>query len=316
MYKYAAFILGVMISFVACDLERDVNIDLPEYESEIVVESYIEPGQPLRALLTESLSYTELPTPQPIADTTLVTIADEAGDSFTLPLAQLELIVAGDTSLQELVEDFVSAVELLGFAQGANVVVNHNGNSYVLEEGIYFDLATEKVYNYGNPYIVPADYGSDFSIEVNASKDRNVFASATLLAPVPIDSTVLTFNDTDTIAAAIVWFTDDPGISNFYRFTIGKQNRRRRDDFAVNDRFFDGDDVPFGTGFEYKLEDTLVATLYHIEESYHDFLETFEEAEQANGNPFGQPASIISNVEGGLGIFATLSYDRQIVPVE
>lgn len=305
---------GFVLLTSSCDLEKNIQVNLPEYESEIVVESYIEPGQPLRALLTESLSYTELPSPSPLDENTLVTLTDN-GQTFSIPLSQLLQQVEGDTAAMNEVNGFIGVIELLGLAKGATVVVKHNGMDYTLEEGIYFDLSSGKIYNYGHPYIVPADYGGIFSIEINASNERNVFASATLLEAVPIDSTVYNFNESDTLAAVLTWFTDNTGTDNYYRFTINKIGESDLS-FEVNDRFFDGDDVVFGTAFDYVVGDTLISKLYHIEESYHDFLETFEEAAQANGNPFAQPASILSNVEGGLGIFATISHDEKLVVIE
>ena len=138
------------------------------------------------------------------------------------------------------------------------------------------------------------------------------------LPPIPIDSSVITFNDTDTIASYQIWFTDPGDQSNFYRHTLNKENLFKRpiQNFALDDRFFNGESIVFSTGFELERGKTVITTLYHIDEAYHDFLETLDEAEGANGNPFGQPASIISNIEGGIGIFTALSYHRDSVLVE
>lgn len=43
----------------ACNLEKEVSIDLPAYYSEPVVECYLEPGKPYRLLLTRSFGYFE-----------------------------------------------------------------------------------------------------------------------------------------------------------------------------------------------------------------------------------------------------------------
>ncbi len=49
----------------ACNLTKDVNIDLPGYEAQPVVECYLEDGQPLTLLLTKSAPYFDtLGTPQ------------------------------------------------------------------------------------------------------------------------------------------------------------------------------------------------------------------------------------------------------------
>ena len=41
----------------ACNLTKDVTIDLPEYDRQPVVECYLEPGKPFRLLLTQSYSF-------------------------------------------------------------------------------------------------------------------------------------------------------------------------------------------------------------------------------------------------------------------
>ncbi len=307
----------VFALMAACNLERDIDINLPEYQSEIVVESYVEPGQPLRALVTESLSYTELPSPTPIDENILVTISAD-GQELTLPLSQVEalFVMPGDTIAEAQFEGFKSAIELLGLISDATVTITHGGTSHTLEEGIYFDFDNGKVYNYGNSLIVPEDYNTDFSIEVN-SRDRTADAVTQLLPPVTFDSIVYSFNASDTLAAIQAWFTDDAAMDNYYRFMLHNGEVVQTDqDFSVNDRFFNGDPVPFGSNFEFGIGDTAIVTLFHIDQIYHDFLETYEEAFFANGNPFAQPVQITTNVEGGLGIFAGLSYARDTVIIE
>lgn len=317
MVKYLIPMCCVFALIAACNLERDIDINLPEYESEIVVESYIEPGKPLRALVTESLSYTELPSPTPLDENALVTVVAD-GQELTLPLGQLEAIfvMPGDTVAEQQFAGFKSAIELLGLISDATVAITHNGTVYTLEESIYFDLNTGKVYNYGNSFTVPADYNTDFSIEVN-SRERTADAVTQLLAPVPLDSIVYSFNSSDTLAAIQAWFTDDAEMENYYRFMLHKGELVETDqDFSINDRFFNGDPVPLGSNFEFGIGDTAIATLFHIDHIYHDFLETYEEAFFANGNPFAQPVQITTNVEGGLGIFAGLSYARDTLIIE
>jgi len=60
--KYLAIIfsLTAAILITACgNLEKDINLDLPVYESQYVVECYLEPGQPFSLLLTKSVPYFE-----------------------------------------------------------------------------------------------------------------------------------------------------------------------------------------------------------------------------------------------------------------
>ena len=52
------WLVVIMVCFLfSCD--KVVEVDLPEYEHELVLEMYLEKGKPLRCLLTESLPYTD-----------------------------------------------------------------------------------------------------------------------------------------------------------------------------------------------------------------------------------------------------------------
>jgi Domain of unknown function (DUF4249) len=47
----------LMLVLGACNLTKDVAIELPEYDRQPVVECYLEPGKPFRLLLTQSYSF-------------------------------------------------------------------------------------------------------------------------------------------------------------------------------------------------------------------------------------------------------------------
>jgi len=48
------FLLLVAIAFASCNLEKEIELELPEYERQTVVECYLEPGLPYTLLLTKS----------------------------------------------------------------------------------------------------------------------------------------------------------------------------------------------------------------------------------------------------------------------
>ena len=62
--------------------------------------------------------------------------------------------------------------------------------------------------------------------------------------------------------------------------------------------------------------DTIISTLFHIDKAYYDFRESVQNAINSNGNPFGQPGVLKSNIEGGLGIFTGLTFDRKTLIIE
>ncbi len=47
-------LLLALLGLLSCGLEKEIEIKLPEYESQPVLECYLEPGQPFRLLLTKS----------------------------------------------------------------------------------------------------------------------------------------------------------------------------------------------------------------------------------------------------------------------
>ena len=78
----------------ACgDLNRPIDINLPDFESEVVVECYLQPGQPYILSLTESVSYFEAARLLYIKDATVeITHGNEkiALQPVSLPLPEID----------------------------------------------------------------------------------------------------------------------------------------------------------------------------------------------------------------------------------
>ena len=60
----------VFITLLSCD--KVIDVDLPDYQQELVVEMYLEQGQPLRCLLIESLPYTDTAINKPVNDALVI----------------------------------------------------------------------------------------------------------------------------------------------------------------------------------------------------------------------------------------------------
>lgn len=56
-YLYQILVVFLVIGFTSCNLEKEIELPLPSYDSQPVVECYLEPGQPFRLLLTHSAYY-------------------------------------------------------------------------------------------------------------------------------------------------------------------------------------------------------------------------------------------------------------------
>ncbi|MCP4438849.1 MAG: DUF4249 domain-containing protein [Aureispira sp.] len=299
MYKFINFILISILAglVLSCDsFERDIDIELPEIEKELVVECYLQPGQPYRVILTETKSYFE-------------------------------------------------NLQACPFVQGATVVIEHNGvRDTLTEASIYLPgscddstlsipinypiLLNTRFANYGSTKICPKDYNSDFKLEIHDHINNRVATAVTrILPPVPLTEIKTEFDEAGEEAYALVSAQDDGSQVNFYRLMLHEGELADNSTFpptannpefdAVIDdaRFFNGKLVALGTSYKFSEGDTLIATIYHIDKTYHDYLETARDAQSNNGNPFGQPGTILTNIDGGQGVFTSLSYDRDTVIV-
>jgi len=57
----AIALLTLVVVLNGCNLEKEIDVPLPDYEEKLVVECYLEEGKPYRMALTESVSYFEGP---------------------------------------------------------------------------------------------------------------------------------------------------------------------------------------------------------------------------------------------------------------
>ena len=72
-YLFGILIIVLGMTF-ACDLSKDIDIELPTYEPEIVVECYLQIGQPYTLLLTQSAPFFDPPN-IPLLEGAIVTIS-------------------------------------------------------------------------------------------------------------------------------------------------------------------------------------------------------------------------------------------------
>jgi hypothetical protein len=264
--------------FIGCNLQQEVEITLPSYESRPVLECYLRPSSPFNLLITNSAPYFE-PFPS---------LNNEFLEGLLLDSAQVEIV--------------------------------HDGVVYPLENQLRFNNLTGKLFNYYNPEPVPFDTINPFELLVTLADGRTITAEARMLPVVPIDSIVIQVAEGDTLSRVLTYFTDRPNETNFYRRTFHESSLDSlpEQDFSIDDRIVE-DVIVFGTGFDYSSGDTLISTIYHIEEGYYNFLESVEAAVAGNGNPFAQPSPVASALEGSanaIGVFTCLSFDRKVVVLE
>lgn len=268
------------IAFLAaCNLTKDVEIDLPEYDRQPVVECYLEPGKPFRLLLTRSYAFFDTLgldstfLQNTLLDGALVTIAYNGQT---------------DTLKNQLVAD-LAPIKIFNYF-GQNTVPATPGTTFVLHirlpnNGGEITGTTTMI------PLVPID-----SVIVEFSPDVDSLAR------------VLTYI-TDDLGQE----------NFYRRLLNYKSLDSMPDqDFLVTDRFSQTELIAFGTGYELTEGDTVFNTIFHIPRDYYDFVESVQLAVVGNLNPFAQPSPIKSNVRGSanpVGIFAPLVYDRDTTVV-
>jgi hypothetical protein len=261
------FLLPFLLLLSSCDLQKEVDINMPPHESQLVLECYLEAGKPMRAVVLESVSY--------FSDPKLPLVPD------------------------------------------AEVFITHRGNTVKLAFSPYQDRDTGKYYTHRNNQRLSANPGEVVTIEGKDKKGRHVTGSTTIMKHVPIEAVEWKFNEKEK-AYLLTSFQDDPDAENYYRYMTHRDSLEQgsQRDFVSSDRLTNGKRVSYGSGYDYQKGDTLIVTLYHIEKQYYDFVSSVSDAKNANGNPFAQPSRIISSVQGGIGIFTNLVYDRKTVIIQ
>ncbi|WP_426492707.1 DUF4249 domain-containing protein [Hymenobacter sp. 102] len=260
---------GGLALLSGCGLQKDIDVELPAYPPQLVVEGYLENGQIPRVAVSESVPYLTAPTPQ-------------------VPTDVKAFVILPNGQRQELL-----------FAPGT-------------------DRRTGKIYTHAGTRRLTIQPGQTFGLELTDSKGRRVTGSATMPALVPIDTVEWKFNDKQgefRKAYVLTRFRDPAATTDFYRLQIHKSRLATSPsvDYTPEDRLNNGQEFTLGTSYEFATDDTLFVTLYHLDQPYYRFLQSVQDARNANGNPFGQPAAIKSTVEGGIGVFTVLSYQRRRV---
>lgn len=266
-----AIYFGLLISLAtllsACDMEKDITVVLPEHTPQLMVECYLEPGQPMRASVLESASYFDSPQGQLISD--------------------------------------------------AKVFITYNGRRIQLNYNPIYVGNQNKFYTHRTREVMRGQPGDVYTLEVTDNKGRKVTGTTTILPKIPIETIEWRFN-TKEEALLLATFNDDPTKNNYYRFMIHRDSLTSGSerDFATSDNFTDNNKITFGTGYSYAKGDKLIISLFNIEEQYYQFINSASDAKNANGNPFAQPASLKSTLEGGYGVFTNLAYDRRIIIIK
>jgi hypothetical protein len=278
MKYFQAIIFSLFAIYVlsACGLERDIDLKLPEYEKKLVVECYLERGQPIRLLLTESQDFLDNNLLIPDVKDAQVVIRN---NDKIIPLTYKLVIDTVFGKVYNYTTDYVVANNPTGVFE---LEITDTKGRKVTGSTKFLEILpiTETIWEF-----------EDKDKEV-----KNDSAKAFLLTRHPVspsgDYYRLIINKKE---------------GKVYKNQI---------DFIYRGITATNGELSIGTSYRFKDKDTLQVLLYHIERQFYTYIRSVEDARDAAGNPFAQPSPIISSVKGGLGVFTTAQYDEKNIIIK
>jgi hypothetical protein len=291
--KICVILFLTCVIFQSC--EKNITVEVPHAESEVVVEGYIETGKAPFVILSNSLPF--------------------FGTISTSVLDNLQYTITGAT----VTVDNGTVIDTLEQLPGYGVyfsqdMVGEAGKSYSLK------IKTGEKIITATTYIPPSIHLDSVWFKVDGNRDSLGYAWAHLTDP-------------DTLGNYYRWFAQ-----RINHYTYGDLAGKMKDtlfiaprgsvfeDKFINGRSFDfaynrgvypnsdkDDDENDERGF-FKRGDTIIVKFCTIDRAHFEFWRTEETQVGNNGNPFGSPAPVTSNINGGLGIWGgyNVTYDTII----
>ena len=293
--KKLLYILFVSVLFASC--EENISLDLPREDPRVVVDGYVETGLPPYVILSRSSSYFD-----PINPTALNSFAESGAivtlnDGFTtVRLVELDTVVNG--------------INLKGFYAALDSVTK-----------------------------LPTMFGVEgrtYQLTITTKNNQQLTSTAKLQPHIALDSTWFKVQENlDSLGLAWARLTDPDSVGNCYRWLA---KRITKDNLflaplgsAFEDKFINGqsfvfnafrgqipnstkpDDIKEEAGL-FKKGDTIIVKFCAVDRGTFEFWRDAETQISNNGSPFAVPSNIKTNINGGLGVFATYSpaYDTII----
>jgi len=296
--KYFKILFGLVVfTFFSC--EKDIDVELPEVERKLVVEGSIEPGKPPFVILSKTEGY--------FAPVDIHSVKN----SF---IHNAVITVSNGTKSVQLTEICTEQLDT-NFLPVIAVLIGAS-----LEDVKTFGFC---LYTTLDPSIF-GEIGENYALTVQVEGEV-LTASTSIPIPVPMESYWYK-EQAGFDGYGYLWFrlNDPQPFGTAYR--IYTQRLGQDDRFLpANGSVFD-DDFFNGLEFEgfifrgheinsqpvqdvnglrdyFKEGDTIAIKFCTIDQPHFQFWQSFEVAAFNSGNPFSAPATIKSNINGGLGVW-------------
>lgn len=309
MRKFAS-ILPIVLLLFSC--EKEIELDVPTPEQQLVVQGHIEQNLPPYVILSRSTPFFE--------STSL--------DQLTGTLVHDARIFVNDGSeVIEMEELYYDSLPDRAF----EFINDELANLFAFDvaelrgKGISFYSTREMLGRIGRSYALSIFADGKF-----------LNAVTTIPEPSPLDS--LWFEphpdpEQDTLVTLYARYVDEPNRRNFIRY-MTQRNRELMfpplfqsvfDDFRIfningksidfalergQSQFAERD---FDTYSYFTKGDTIIVKWCAIDEAHFDFWSTMEFDRNQTGNPFGRPTRIKSNINGGLGIWGGYGASYELI---
>lgn len=295
------FLFGVLAS-----CEKDIDIDIPEEEPQIVVEGSIEIDQPPVVLVSKTRGLFEPTSPDDLAGAYISNANVFVNGEALTPLCTNEIpdeFIPLLSDLLSIPPDDLDDLDICAYV------------------GLEMEGAPETTY------------------ELRVEVEEKILSSVTHIPNpvVPDSSWFRLWANSPRYGFVFTRITDPDTLNNAYRvFTrrIGPNDNDNPNDevfyapfgSAFTDEFFNGDPLEIGfqrgqpanssrpvdngdeSGF-FEIGDRFVFKFCSTDQATYQFFRTFEQQLGTNGSPFAAPNNVISNIEGGLGIWAGYGCD-------
>ncbi|SFQ01309.1 DUF4249 domain-containing protein [Hymenobacter arizonensis] len=269
-------VASLWLGLTGCNLEQDIDVELPSYSAELAVECYLEAGKRPSLTVTTTVPYLGAVVPQLPSNVTV---------RLTLPNGTV-VPLAFQPNYQALT-DTVSGIKFYTHI-GRDTLVARAGDVFKLEVS---DTQGRRVTGTTTMLApIPIDSVEYKFNDKSGSERKAYFLTSFLDPPTPNDCYRLQLHRGDPAKGALL--------------------KRPETDNSFEDRLLNGQRFVLGTSYRFSKGDTVTATLYHTDAAFYRFRQSVRDARNANGNPFAQPSAIFSNVQGGVGIFSVLSPTR------
>lgn len=296
-FRIISSLLPFALLFLA-SCEKEIKMDMPPYESRLVVNSISFAGDVPEVYVSKSVGMTEY----------------NYNKKLTVPNATV-VLYTGNAAIDTLTYNAVSG----GYT---GKVVAEAGKSYkvvVDAPGMQQISATTVV-----PSAVSINKINRF-IKARLSGDGVTQDEIRFTFDDPAASNdyyILSIAVVDTVTDSTVYIgcvnTTDASVESVYDESIDNNTCLSATDIFFRDELFNGKtrEMRFFIDSKYMEQNSgasLVVNLNHVPESFFRYRKSYLFASENSGNPFSEPVSVYTNVAGGYGIFSIINTDYRIV---